>query len=69
MNAVGLTVARIIDATEEVRSLTRDGSRARHEAEMALISLRNLQKEIDLWQEAKAGELAPVARPGLRLVK
>jgi len=67
---IGAEIERIIAATQTVSDLTRAGSRANHEAEMALISLRNLQREIALWGEAKAGALGPLPteRPVLRLV-
>ena len=67
MTDLAAAVATLILGTEHVAAITRDGSRARHEAEMALISLRNLQREIALWEDARAGELK--AGPVLLVVK
>ena len=67
MTGLAAAVATLILGTEHVAAITRDGSRARHEAETALISLRNLQREIALWEDARAGELK--AGPVLRVVK
>lgn len=69
MTALAVAVGNLILLTEHVAATTRDGSRARHEAEMALISLRNLQREITLWEDARAGELKAQERPALRVVK
>jgi len=62
-------VATLILGTEHVAAITRDGSRARHEAEMALISLRNLQREIALVEDARSGQLGPSPPARLRVVK
>lgn len=63
-------VDALIEGTQRLCDLTRDGSRARHETEMVLISLRNLRREIELIEDARQGQLAAVAvaRPALRLV-
>ena len=67
MTNLAVAVATLILGTEHVAAITRDGSRARHEAEMALISLRNLQREIALWEDARARELG--RKSVLRVVK
>lgn len=67
MTNLAAAVATLILGTEHVAAITRDGSRARHEAEMALISLRNLQREIALWEDARAGALG--RKSVLRVVK
>lgn len=70
MTALAVAVGNLILLTEQVAAITRDGSRARHETEMVLISLRNLRREIELIEDARQGQLAAVAvaRPALRLV-
>ncbi len=70
MTGIGAAIDALIADAQRIAGLTRDGTRARHEAEMALISLRNLKRETDLWQEAQNGALgpAPVERPKLWLV-
>lgn len=70
MSGIGGAVESLIADAQRIAGLTRDGTRARHEAEMALISLRNLKREIELWEEAQNGALgpAPIERPKLRLV-
>lgn len=69
MTALAVAVGNLILLTEHVAAITRDGSRARHEAEMALISLRNLQREIALVEDARSGQLGPSPPARLRVVK
>lgn len=69
---IGHTVDTLTETAQMVADLLRDGTRAKHEIEMALISLRNLKRELALVEDARGGQVGPPDPPKrdhLRLVK